>query len=238
MLGLPGVQLAVTETARGGILRRGVGVAYNDVSVVTNISADHLGLGGIDTLDQLAEVKAVITKITKPTGWCVLNADDPRTFAMRLGTKAQVWVFTTDPDSPSGRVVLDGGGRVTTVMDGWVAVLEAGRDPLPVVPVLDVPMTLAGLSRVNVENVLAAASATLALGFTAEQVAAGLRGFDPGVNNPGRMNVWTLPLAGRRVRQRGGRPGPQRGRPGGPAGDHERHPAGRGEAVARAGHGR
>ena len=108
VLQLPGVQLAVTETARGGILRRGVGVAYNDVSVVTNISADHLGLGGIDTLDQLAEVKAVITKITKPTGVCVLNADDPRTFAMRLGTRAQVWVFTIDPDSPSARV---GAGR-------------------------------------------------------------------------------------------------------------------------------
>ena len=193
VLGQPGVQLAVTETARGGILRRGVGVAYNDVSVVTNISADHLGLGGIDTLDQLAEVKAVITKITKPTGWCVLNADDPRTFAMRLGTKAQIWVFTTDPDSPSGRAVLDGGGRVTTVMDGWVAVLEAGRDPLPVVPVLDVPMTLAGLSRVNVENVLAATSATLALGLHARAGGRGLRGFDPGVNNPGRMNVWTRP---------------------------------------------
>ena len=97
VLQLPGVQLAVTETARGGILRRGVGVAYNDVSVVTNISADHLGLGGIDTLDQLAEVKAVITRITKPTGVCVLNADDPRTFAMRLGTRARVWVFTIDP---------------------------------------------------------------------------------------------------------------------------------------------
>jgi cyanophycin synthetase len=66
----PGVELAVTETARGGILRRGVGVAYNDVSVVTNISADHLGTDGIDTLDQLAEVKAVVTKITKPDGWC------------------------------------------------------------------------------------------------------------------------------------------------------------------------
>jgi cyanophycin synthetase len=196
VLGLPGVQLAVTETARGGILRRGVGVAYNDVSVVTNISADHLGLGGIDTLDQLAEVKAVVTKITKPTGWCVLNADDPRTFAMRLGTRAQVWVFTTDPDSPSGRVVLDGGGRVSTVLGGWVAVLARGQDPLPVIPVLDVPMTLAGLSRVNVENVLAATSATLALGFTPDQVAAGLRDFDPGKSNPGRMNVWTLPLAG------------------------------------------
>ena len=66
----------------------------------------------------------MITKITKPDGWCVLNADDPRTFAMRLGTKAQIWVFTRDPDSPSGRIVLDGGGRVTTVLDGWVAVLR------------------------------------------------------------------------------------------------------------------
>ena len=201
----PGLQLAVTETARGGILRRGVGVAHNDVSVVTNISADHLGLGGIDTLDQLAEVKAVITKITKPTGWCVLNADDPRTFAMRLGTRAQIWVFTTDPDSPSARTVLEAGGRVTTVLDDsadsgghprrWVAVLDGGRDPLPVVPVVDVPMTLAGLSRVNVENVLAVTSATLALGFTAEQVADGLRNFSPGENNPGRMNIWTLPVA-------------------------------------------
>ncbi len=190
----PGVQLAVTETARGGILRRGVGVAWNDVSVVTNISADHLGVDGIDTLDQLAEVKAVITKITKPTGWCVLNADDPRTFAMRLGTPAQVWVFTRDAESPHGRTVLDAGGRVTTVLDGSVCVLRAGRDPVPVVEVVEVPMTLAGLSRVNVENVLAVVSATLALGFSVSEVAAGLRGFDPAVDNPGRMNVWTLPV--------------------------------------------
>ena len=192
----PGVELAVTETARGGILRRGVGVAYNDVSVVTNISADHLGLGGIDTLDQLAEVKAVITKITKPGGWCVLNADDPRTLAMRLGTKARIWVFTRDPNSPGGRTVLSGGGRMTTLLGGWVCVLAPGADPLQVVEVIDVPMTLAGLSRVNVENVLAVTSATLALGFSVEQVADGLRSFDPNENNPGRMNIWTLPVPG------------------------------------------
>ncbi|MET1005937.1 MAG: Mur ligase family protein, partial [Propionibacteriaceae bacterium] len=187
------------ETARGGILRRGVGVAYNDVSVVTNISADHLGLGGIDTLDQLAEVKAVITKITKPAGWCVLNADDPRTFAMRQGTKAQIWVFTRDADSPSGRAVLNDGGRVTTILDGWVCVLSSGADPLPVVPIIDVPMTLAGLSRVNVENTLAVTSAALACRFTVEQVAAGLTSFSPGENNPGRMNIWSVDL------ERGGR---------------------------------
>ena len=196
VLAEPGLDLAVLETARGGILRRGVGVAYNDVSVVTNISADHLGLGGIDTLDQLAEVKAVITKITKSDGWCVLNADDPRTFAMRLGTKAQIWVFTRDPDSPAGRSVLSEGGRMTTLLGGWVCVLAPRADPLQVVEVIDVPMTLAGLSRVNVENVLAVTSATLALAFSVEQVAAGLRSFDPNQSNPGRMNIWTLPVAG------------------------------------------
>ena len=196
VLRYPGVELAVTETARGGILRRGVGVAYNDVSVVTNISADHLGADGIDTLDQLAEVKAVITKITKSDGWCVLNADDPRTFGMRLGVKAKIWVFTRDPDSPSARSVLSGGGRVTTVLGGTVSVLTAGSDPLPVIDVVDVPMTLAGLSRVNVENVLAVTSATLALGFSVEQVSDGLRSFDPSQNNPGRMNIWTLSVPG------------------------------------------
>jgi cyanophycin synthetase len=194
VLRYPGVELAVTETARGGILRRGVGVAYNDVSVVTNISADHLGADGIDTLDQLAEVKAVITKITKPDGWCVLNADDPRTFGMRLGVKAKIWVFTRDPDSPSARNVLSKGGRVTTVLGGTVSVLTAGSDPLPVIDVVDIPMTLAGLSRVNVENVLAVASATLALGFSVEQISDGLRSFDPSQNNPGRMNIWTVSL--------------------------------------------
>jgi cyanophycin synthetase len=192
----PGVELAVTETARGGILRRGVGVAWNDVSVVTNISADHLGIGGIETLDQLAEVKAVITKITRPTGWCVLNGDDPRTFAMRLGTRARIWLFTLDPNSPAARAVIDDGGRVTTVIDGWVSVLQPGADALPVVPVVDVGMTLAGLSRVNIENTLAVTSAALAIGLGVDQVAEGLRAFDPGEDNPGRMNVWTVPVAG------------------------------------------
>jgi cyanophycin synthetase len=192
----PGVELAVTETARGGILRRGVGVAWNDVSVVTNISADHLGIGGIETLDQLAEVKAVITKITRPTGWCVLNGDDPRTFAMRLGTRARIWLFTLDPNSPAARAVIDDGGRVTTVIDGWVSVLQPGADALPVVPVVDVGMTLAGLSRVNIENTLAVTCAALAIGLGVDQVAEGLRAFDPGEDNPGRMNVWTVPVSG------------------------------------------
>ncbi len=105
------VQLAVTETARGGILLKGIGLTRNDVSVVTNVSADHLGLQGIDTLDQLAEVKAVVPRITRPRGWAVLNGDDPRVFAMRTTLRARPWVFSRDPDSPAIREVLSHGGR-------------------------------------------------------------------------------------------------------------------------------
>ncbi len=192
VLSQPGIQLAVTETARGGILRRGIGVAYNDVSVVTNVSADHLGLGGIDTVDQLAEVKAVITQITRPRGWCVVNGDDPRTFAMRLGSPAKCWVFSRDPDSPSIRTVLDEGGRATTVLDGYVTVLDQSRDPEPLLKVVDVPMTLSGLSHYNVENTLAAASAALGLGLPRAAVIEGLSTFAPNENNPGRMNMYSL----------------------------------------------
>jgi cyanophycin synthetase len=187
------VEIAVTETARGGILLRGVGVRDNDVSVVTNVSADHLGMQGIDTLDQLAEVKSVVARITKPTGWAVLNGDDPRVFAMRSVVSAQIWVFSRDPDSPSVREALNGGGRATTLLDGWISVLAANRDPDPLVQVVDVPMSVAGLSRFNVENALAAASAALGAGLPREAVVEGLTTFAPGpALNPGRMNVYSL----------------------------------------------
>ena len=187
------VELAVTETARGGILLKGIGLTRNDVSVVTNVTADHLGLHGIDTLDQLAEVKAVVPKITRKDGWAVLNADDPRVFAMRNVVKAGTWVFSRDPDSPAIREVLSEGGRATTVIDGWIAVLAPNADPDPLVELVDVPMTLSGLSRFNVENALAAASAGLAVGLPRAVVVEGLRTFrnDP-EHNPGRMNIFTV----------------------------------------------
>ena len=186
------VQLAVTETARGGILLKGIGVAWNDVSVFTNVSADHLGLQGIDTLDQLAEVKGVVPRITRPEGWAVLNGDDPRVLATRSALRAKPWVFSRDPDSPAVREVLNDGGRATTVIDGWVCVLAPGRDPDPLVELVDVPMTLAGLSRFNVENALAATSASLGVGLPREAVVEGLRSFAPDPeHNPGRMNFFT-----------------------------------------------
>jgi cyanophycin synthetase len=193
VLAQPGVQLAVTETARGGILLRGIGVTHNDVSVVTNISADHLGLQGIDTVDQLAEVKAVVPRITRSEGWAVLNGDDPRVFAMRRVTQARPWVFSCDPDSPAVREVLGSGGRATTIIDGWLCVLAPGTDPDPLVRLVDIPMTLSGLSTFNVENALAAASAALAVGLPHGAVVGGLTSFAPGPgDNPGRMNVYSL----------------------------------------------
>jgi cyanophycin synthetase len=197
VLDLPGVELAVTETARGGILLKGIGLTRNDVSVVTNVSADHLGLQGIDTLDQLAEVKAVVPRITRRRGWAVLNGDDPRVYAMRHVVKAHPWVFSRDPQSPAMRETLDAGGRATTVIDGWVSVLRAGADPEPLVELTEVPMTLAGLSRFNVENTLAAASASLAIGIPRTVVVQGLRTFRPDAeHNPGRMNFFTVPVEG------------------------------------------
>src|SRR5207237_9669241 len=82
-LAQPGIDLAVLETARGGILLRGMGTDHNDVAVVTNVTEDHLDQYGIRTLDQLPDAKATITRITQPDGWDVLNADDPRVLAMR-----------------------------------------------------------------------------------------------------------------------------------------------------------
>ncbi len=187
------VEFAVTETARGGILLKGIGLTRNDVSVVTNVTADHLGLQGIDTVDQLAEVKSVVPQITRKDGWAVLNGDDPRVYAMRGQIKAQPWVFSRYPDSPSVREVVGSGGRATTVIDGWVAVLAPNSDADPLVELVDVPMTLAGLSRFNVENTLAAASAALAIGIKRDVVIEGLRTFRPDAeHNPGRMNFFSI----------------------------------------------
>jgi cyanophycin synthetase len=139
-------------------------------------------------------VKGVVPHITRKDGWAVLNGDDPRVFAMRTTIKAQPWVFSRHADSPAIREVLTAGGRATTVIDGWISVLRPNADPDPLVELVDVPMTLAGLSRFNVENSLAAASAALAIGIPRDVVVEGLRSFLPDAeHNPGRMNFFSVP---------------------------------------------
>jgi cyanophycin synthetase len=184
--------IAVLETARGGILLRGIGVLHNDVAVVTNVSADHLHLQGISTVDQLAEVKATVTRITRPEGWVVLNADDPRVLAMRRTAAARVWLFSLDPRHPALREALADGGRAITVLDGTIVWMD-GPAVHPMVDLDRVPVTLSGLSRMYTQNALAAAAAGLAVGLPQRSVSKGLRTFvlDPR-KNPGRTNLFSL----------------------------------------------
>ncbi len=184
--------VAVLETARGGILLRGIGVLHNDVAIVTNVSADHLDLLGVRTLDQLAEVKATITKITRPDGWAVLNADDPRVLAMRRGATGRPWLCSLDPEHPGVREILDDGGRATVPLDGWMTVLE-GSTASPLVALVDVPMTMAGISGAYVMNAMQAASAALGIGLAPRAVVRGLRSFVlDQERNPGRANLFEL----------------------------------------------
>ena len=195
VLATPGLEVGVLETARGGMLLRGMGVAANDVSVVTNVTADHLGQQGIDTLDQLAEVKAIVTTVTKPEGWVVLNGEDPRVWAMRHRIHARPWAFSVDPDAPALRESITAGGRGITVLDGEIVVLTPGADPDRLVKIVDVPVTLSGLSRYNTANALAGAAAAIGLGLPRVAVVDGLKGFAPDpVLNEGRLNTYTLPL--------------------------------------------
>ena len=184
--------VAVLETARGGILLRGIGVMHNDVAVVTNVSEDHLGLHGIQTIDQLSEVKATITRITRVEGWDVLNADDPRVLSMRRLATGRPWLCSLDPWHPAIRDTLADGGRATVPLDGWMTVLD-GSSSRPLVELIDVPVTIAGVSRHNVMNAMQAASAGLAIGLPERAVVKGLKTFvtDP-ERNPGRANLFEL----------------------------------------------
>jgi cyanophycin synthetase len=192
-LAQPGVSFAVLETARGSILLRGIGTDHNDVAVVTNVTADHLDQYGIRTLDQLAEVKAAITRITRPDGWDVLNADDPRVLAMRRHASGQPWLFSLDPDHPAIRNMMSEGGRAITILDTDVVTMSSRRHVRRLLPVEDIPVTLAGISSHNISNAMAAAAAALGAGIAEEAVIEGLRSFklDPD-RNPGRANVFDV----------------------------------------------
>ena len=184
--------VAVLETARGGILLRGIGVLHNDVAIVTNVSEDHLGLHGIRTIDQLAEVKASVTRITRPDGWDVLNADDPRVLSMRRVATGRPWLCSLDPWHPAIRDALAEGGRATVPLDGWMTVLD-GSTSRPLLELMDVPVTIAGISRHNVMNAMQAASAAIGIGLPERAVVKGLTTFvtDP-ERNPGRANLFEL----------------------------------------------
>jgi cyanophycin synthetase len=188
------IQIAVLETARGGIVLRGVGYESNDASVLTNVSSDHLDLQGIHTLPELAEVKSTIARITKPSGWVVLNGDDPLVAAIGRRVRGQVAYFSTATGALPGilRRHLTRGGRAYLVRDGWI-VEEEGDRTSRIVEVGRVPITIGGLARHNVANALAAAGGARGLGATLAQVRDGLSDFAPSADrSPGRLNLFRL----------------------------------------------
>ncbi|OGO56407.1 MAG: hypothetical protein A2V84_00940 [Chloroflexi bacterium RBG_16_70_13] len=185
------IDVAVLETARGGIVLRGVGYESNDASILTNVTSDHLDLQGIHTLPELAEVKATVCRITKPDGWVILNADDPFVAAVARSVRARVAFFSLEGDGSSlVRRHLAAGGRAYLVRRGELGEAEGPRWT-PLAPVRDVPISLAGLARHNVANALAASAGARALGATIDEVAAGLVDFRPvSAESPGRLNIF------------------------------------------------
>jgi cyanophycin synthetase len=187
------VEVAVLETARGGIVLRGVGYESNDASVLTNVSSDHLDLQGIHTLPELAEVKSTICRITRPGGWVVLNGDDPYVAAVARRVRANVAFFSLAVDgAPVVRRHLARGGRAYLVRRGMVVEAEGSRTT-EIVEIARVPIAIGGLARHNVANILAAAGGARGMGATIDQVSDGLLDFAPTAErSPGRLNLFRL----------------------------------------------
>jgi cyanophycin synthetase len=193
ILGRSDLDVAVLETARGGLVLRGMGYESNEVSVVTNVSSDHLDLQGIHTLPELAEVKSTVARVTKPDGWCVLNADDPHVARIASRVRGRVALFSlVAGGSAAVRRHARAGGRAYAVDDDWIVELE-GSAWTQIVEVRRVPITIGGLARHNVANALAAAAAARGLGVSVEQVADGLIDFRPSSDrSPGRLNLFRV----------------------------------------------
>ncbi len=187
------VDVAVLETARGGIVLRGMGYESNDASILTNVSSDHLDLQGIHTLPELAEVKSTVCRITRADGWVVLNADDALVAAVARRVKAKVALFTMDGDgSDVVRRHRARGGRAYLVRAGTI--IEAdGASETPIVDVVEVPITIGGLARHNVANAMAAAGGARGLGASIAEVRDGLADFAPSAErSPGRLNLYRI----------------------------------------------
>ncbi|CAN5654923.1 hypothetical protein BH20CHL7_BH20CHL7_09350 [soil metagenome] len=189
------IDVAILETARGGIVLRGMGYESNDAAVLTNVSSDHLDLQGIHTLPELAEVKATVCRITRPDGWVVLNGDDPLVAAVARRVRAHVAYFSLAPDGSLPGVVrrhLAAGGRAYVERRGWLTEVN-GSDATPIAESARIPITIGGLARHNVANAMAAAGGARGLGATIDQVRDGLLEFRPSTDrSPGRLNLFRL----------------------------------------------
>ncbi len=199
ILSNPTVDVAVLETARGGILRAGLGFDECDVGVVLNVSADHLGLRGIQTLEQLAEVKGVVPAVVRRDGHAILNGDDPLVRALRDHTAGDVAFFSASAEGENEIVDehIEQGGIAVRIEDETF-VIRRGRLRIPIAAVREVPLMLGGAARFQQENIMAAIATAYVQRVRYDDIRAGLLSFFPSPTmTPGRLNL--INLGGGRV---------------------------------------
>lgn len=187
----PTVEFAVLETARGGILRAGLGFGQCDIGVLTNIKEDHLGLSDIHNLKDLTKVKRVVLDSVKKDGWCVLNADDEYSMNLLLNDlSAKVALFSLDENNPYIKKFAKD-GKVTCVYEEGFVTIKKGDWKIRIAKVQNIPITMEGKAKFMISNVLAASLATYLYGFEIEDIANSLRTFIPSAQlTPGRLNVF------------------------------------------------
>lgn len=188
----PTVEVAILETARGGMLRSGLAFKACDVGVVLNVAADHLGIGDIETVEDLAHLKSIVAETTRPSGYAVLNADDPLVSAMAQRVKGQVAYFSMDPHNELLRKHAQQGGLAAIYEHGYLSILK-GDWLLRIEQAEKVPLTMGGLAPFQIANALAASLAAFAQGVSIEHIRQALHTFQSGAQQtPGRMNLFNL----------------------------------------------
>ncbi len=188
----PTVDIAVLETARGGMLRSGLAFQTCDIGVILNVAADHLGLGDIETIDQLAKVKAVVAETVHTDGYAVLNADDHRVADMADLVRGKVAYFSMDPDNPLVRSHVNRGGIAAIYEEDYLVILQ--QDWVHRIEKVDrVPLTLGGRAPFMIANALAACLAAFVQGVKVEHIRTALQSFHASAaQTPGRMNLFDL----------------------------------------------
>ncbi len=186
----PTVNFAVLECARGGLLRAGLAFSKCDVGIVTNVAADHLGLKGIHTIEQLAQVKAVIPETVLPDGYAILNADDDLVYDMRKGLECNVALFSMDEDNPRIKALQRKGG-ITAVYENGYVTLCRGSWKMRIMKAENIPLTFGGKAKFMIQNILPAIIACNVKNITIEDMKAGLETFIPSASQtPGRLNLF------------------------------------------------
>ncbi|WP_319420250.1 cyanophycin synthetase [Pleurocapsa sp. FMAR1] len=188
----PTVEVAILETARGGMLRSGLAFDSCDIGVVLNVAADHLGLGGIDTIEQMARVKSIVAETVKADGYAILNADDPLVAAMAERVNCKVAYFSMNPDNQIIMEHCRRNGFAAIYENGYLSILE-GKWTLRIEKAINIPMTMKGMAPFMIANALAGCLAAFAQGVDIEVIRRGIRTFQISAEQtPGRMNLFDV----------------------------------------------